>query len=609
MQSMQTVHGERTLASEHQDAPTIARSWLLGALAVLAALSIAVWAFLFGGQPVAGDAQAYYDLARDLLAGGPGALASDLRTYGYPAFLAAIMLVVGQNVQVVHPSVFVVQVAILIGAAWLGARRLEGAPGMRGLGRVIFIATVANPFLLIHSVQLLTDLLAAVLIYLAVVLSLPQRCPEPASRVSLLAACALLCAGLAVMVRPSSLAVVPVVFAIWIARALIDRNLPWPALLIGAFAFVLPFVPQLWSNQRAFGVWNPLIVRSLYADQMLWGLQSSKYATVEIQGFNGGLNYENPFRPPPDLTLREVLQEQPGAYLAAFALHAFALVDQDFPFTYIRDVDPWHRWPLSGLNYAFLAWAVVGLVLGLRRVAGVSDAALLRQRLTILALGLAALAVVAIYLPTAVENRFSLPLYLLLAPTFALAAVRAYAAVPTSSPTRLTGGALALAAWIGLCAAGSVWIQSHAPLLAQIRALRDGIELPPRPVPPAIDVLALEVPSAAYVADLPKEVVVRSIVEFDVTVTNTGQVVWNRRGTSPVNVVARFVALKSDLHEKVKGVGPDSQTVRLPKDVTPGDSATVRFRILAPPEPGRYTLTAQVTRRACQTPTRTSIVS
>lgn len=606
MQLRRTVPEMSTVAAGRYGTSALRLPWMPGLVAVLLAIVIASWAFVHGGQPVIADAQGYYDLGKLIASYGPKAFVSQLRTYGYPAFLAGIIRVVGQDVEDVRAATFLVQLALLLGAAWIGARRVAGALGVGGIGQVIFAVTAANPFLLLASVQLLTDLPAAVLVYLAVVLSLPQRRAEPAVRVALLAACALFCAGLAVMLRPASLAVAPVIVGIWIGRAVLFRDVHWSALLVALLAFGLPFVPQAWSNERAFGVAHPLIVGNLYGDQMAWGLKYLKYATLAVPGAPSTLFYDNPLRPPPELSASEVLRQYPGAYLATLAIHAFALVDQDFPFTFIRDVDPWYRWPLSVLNYVFLLGALVGLALGLRGPAHRPGDQLRRQRFTLLALASAALAVVAIYLPTAVESRFSLPLHLLLAPSFALAAVRVYAAVPTAGAWRLSLGTLAVAAWVGVCAAASIWLQNQAPVLVALRggsavtaaAASQAVSQAPQPLagPTATPRPLPETPSARYVVDLPREMSISSGTALDVTVTNTGREVWNVDGPHPAHVAARFIAQRTELHEQVKGLMKESQVVELPGDVAPGASATVRLWLLAPPIPGRYTLLVHVTR-------------
>src|SRR5207244_2419477 len=58
-----------------------------------------------------------------------------------PAFLALIMLVVGTVLDTVQLAVCVAQVAILVGAAWLGSRRIGQALAIGGLSGAIFFCT------------------------------------------------------------------------------------------------------------------------------------------------------------------------------------------------------------------------------------------------------------------------------------------------------------------------------------------------------------------------------------------------------------------------------------------------------------------------------------
>src|SRR5688572_9480989 len=94
---MRSTNGLRTVPSVWLGATAQRPLPIVYPLALLVAISIATWAFLYGDQPVMLDAAGYYEYARVIRAGGLGAFASDLRTYGYPAFLAAIMLVVGED--------------------------------------------------------------------------------------------------------------------------------------------------------------------------------------------------------------------------------------------------------------------------------------------------------------------------------------------------------------------------------------------------------------------------------------------------------------------------------------------------------------------------------
>ncbi len=601
---MQSVRGVRAAQHRREGAASSRLPQVFCLLAVLLAILIAGAALRFGKQPVFADAAEYLNLGQAILTRGLSEYGSELRTYGYPAFLAAIMLVTGREIDDIQVGVFVAQLLMMIGVAWVGARRIEGALNLGRIGPAVFAVTVVNPFLLLYTVQILTDLPAALLLYLAVVLSLPQRRPEGARTVALLAAGSLLSAGLAVMLRPAHTAVVPALAVIWAARAVVFRDVRWWAVPLALAAFALPLLPQLWSNYRIYGVVNPLIVRSLYADQAGWGLQYAKYGTLLVPGFPNTMFYDNPFLPAGELTVGAVLRERPVGYAATLALHAFALVDQDFPFAYIQDIDPWYRWPLSVLNYLFLLGAGVGLVLGLRRGDGQAgaDGSRLRQRFIWLALLAPSLALVAVYLPTAVENRFSLPLYPLMTAPFVLAAVRVSRAAPTAGRARLTLGILAVVAWVGAASALSVWIQEQAGVLVMAREVKAGLRPLPRPAAEPVapgqptPVPVREIPSATYVVDLPRELSARRSAEFDVTVTNTGQETWNVRQPYPVNIAVRFVARSSDLQQRVKGLMRDSQPTSLPNDVPPGGSATVRVRIVAPPEAGRYTMMVHVTR-------------
>ena len=537
---------------------------------------------------------------------GFGGFASDIRTYGYPAFLAVLMVVVGDDLVDLQAAVFVVQLAFLLGAAWLGARRVAGALGMDGLEPWIFAATAANPLLLLSTVQVLTDLIGAMLIYLAIAMSLPQRQAESTARVAALAACACFCAGLAVMVRPASLIVAPVVAVIWIARAGLFRDVRWIVVPLGVCAFALPFVPQAWTNQRAFGVTHPLLVRSLYNDTLRTGLRYAKTASLAVPGAPSALLYENPLRPTPDLPLGQIVVDEPGRLLATLLIHAFALLDQDFPFAYIRDFDPWYRWPISLMGHLFVLGAMFGLVVGLRTRATTSGSVLRQRRFALLALGTAAVAVIAVYLPMDIQVRYALPLYPLLAAPFAIGVGEAARVARSASLARIAPGVLVVAVWLGGTAALSVWLQAQAPMLVALRegsigpraiARRDAKPAAqPTPIPGPTVPPPREIPVAKYVTDLPRELVAKRSTELDVTVTNAGHETWNVRGEYPVNVAARFVAQTTELHERVKGLMRASQSVELPRDLAPGESATVRLRIMAPPEPGRYTLLVHVTR-------------
>jgi hypothetical protein len=75
---------------------------------------------------------------------------------------------------------------------------------------------------------------------------------------------------------------------------------------------------------------------------------------------------------------------------------------------------------------------------------------------------LAGLALLAVYLPVAVENRFSLPLYMILPPAAVFAAL--WLAARRSGT--IVGVAIAGGGFIAVCVQLSLWLTRQAPALA-----------------------------------------------------------------------------------------------------------------------------------------------
>jgi hypothetical protein len=226
------------------------------------------------------------------------------------------------------------------------------------------------------------------------------------------------CAGLAAAVRPANVVIVPALAIVWVLRARRHRERVAAPLALAVLGAALPLLPQLAVNVRAYERWTPLVVEGLYRDQATWGVGLLKYGTSLVPGRPPQIVYPNPFFGGEVGDPRDLARRHPLAYAKTVAAHAFALFDQDFPYTYVENLRPPWRWPLSLANYAFLFLALAGLGLGLSGAAAPGD-----SRLYFAAVLVAGGALVAIYLPVAVESRFSAPLYPLLTPA-AVHAVR-----------------------------------------------------------------------------------------------------------------------------------------------------------------------------------------
>jgi hypothetical protein len=553
--------------------------------ATAVAVLIAAYAWLTGNQPIRSDALGYYELALRIAREGPLAFESAFRTYGYPFFLALLIRIVGPDPETVRTAGFVTQLTLFVVAAWIGARRLSLALGLPNWTPWIYAVTVFSPFILIHAIQMLTDVLSAVLVYVAVVFSLPTGPrgtaveARPTRRTVLHGMLALFLGGLAVIVRPANLVLVPVLLLAWLYRTIRTRDLPWRAWPVLFAMLVLPFVPQMVFNYRAYGEPRPLLMLDLYSSNTVVGVQVAKYGTLNIAGVPSRLHYFNPFRPAEELTTGEFMRQDPVRFGATLALHAFALFDHDFPFAYISDVNPWYRWPLAIPNYLFLLGGVAGLLIGLRWPLGSGAAERECARVTIGLLGAATGALVVIYLPSAVESRFSLPMYPLLAAPFVLAVERT-GVTSRRRPLVLALVTLGAAVWVGGMATTSLWLEKQAPLLQNVRATLAA------PLPPS--------PSASYQVQLPEDWEPGQIVTVPITVTNTGPDTWSLEGFFNVSLRVQIVATKSEQHRLLpKGA---RVYVNPTAPIAPGESANLVATVETPTATGRYIMSVTVIR-------------
>src|SRR5262249_35667200 len=144
-----------------------------------AALASALaWALReLGDQPVIYDADNYVVHAKILAY--ETLKVWGFRTYGYPAFLTPWLLVAGRDVEALRWWVFLAQVVVHLGAACLFARRVGAAFEDRRLGRLTLVLVALNPFLLIMTGLLLSDLLSTALVAVSAALLLPTRDARP----------------------------------------------------------------------------------------------------------------------------------------------------------------------------------------------------------------------------------------------------------------------------------------------------------------------------------------------------------------------------------------------------------------------------------------------
>lgn len=437
---------------QHGKEPSIRWFWLTTALAAGLA-----FVFLLSSYPsLIYDSYGYYRLAQNLITGGLVGAANESRTYGYPLFVAICSGFRQPAPEVVRLLVFVPQLVLFLAACAAAARSFGRVFPRRGLETVFYASAALNPVLLARVTEVLSDILSAILVLLAVVLSVdPGRARRPVAA----AAGALVCAALAALVRPANMTIFAAIVILWIVRGLLTKSFPARALPVLLAAALLPFVPQLVINLRAYGKAKPLIVASLYRDQTIWGMANLKYATNVIPDQPPEIVYSNPlYRGDP--SPGQFLRRNPVGYLATLGVHLFAMFDHDFLFTYVTDLHPWYRWPLSAMNLAFLVLAGWGIVLALR------PSSFREARSATAVILVASLLYVGIHLPIAVESRFSVPIDLLMTPFFAIALLRIGDLWRSGSRRAIVRIAVATLVSAGLGLVLSGWIAAQAPSLA-----------------------------------------------------------------------------------------------------------------------------------------------
>ncbi len=365
--------------------------------------------FLLRHQPFFHDANGYALAGRSLT--DKGLLGkwyiSDIRTYGYPLFLAvafkfAELVHVGDNT-----GVFLLQWPLYVGSAWLAATSL-----LRGRRRLLaFLLLAANPLLVVYTAQAFTEAVSlACILFATAALARVRRSDRWSPRVTWLVAGAL-ASGYSMAVRPGNL-LVPVCYALATVLVLL---VPTPtgrwirSMIVGvltAAAVVAPLVPQVLINHRHYGTNSPLPVFDLSRFQTSVGLEMLRYATnVSTTCGEAALVFTNPDEPDLTMSTPEALRyyslDWPGGPRAV-VLHVFSgldprpfLVDQhDFGTRY-------ERW-LQAFTVALLIVAVIGIVRFWRamRLHG------WRNRPDVLFLGAVALLATGLLATSAAEYRF-----------------------------------------------------------------------------------------------------------------------------------------------------------------------------------------------------------
>jgi len=424
--------------------------------ATLASVALACFWFVEGYPTPIYDSWGYCHLGEIIRTRGLSAWPTDVRTYGYPLFLAVVAGFRAVPLEELRLLVFVVQLTIYLGACAYVGRKLADVFQSPGLGVLAYAIGALNPILLLHASEVLTDLLSAVLILVSVALS--WRAPgrerpfSPVRQIFL----SFFFAAAAVAVRPANIVIVAALVLVWAVRALRWKDVGLAGAGAALAGLIPPLLPQVLINHRLFGTLNPLIEKDLYRRQAIWGMAALKYATLARTDHSPSLVYPNPLYHG-DATPALFLRNHPLHYLATLALHGFGMLDPDLPFTYVTDLEPWYRWPLGVFVYLLVYAAFAATLFSALRM--------IRRReldaggFVVLSAVLVAGACLALYLPVEVESRFGLPLVALATPLIVAGAALLRDGRALARPARallLLGALLAVLGGVSL----SLWIST-----------------------------------------------------------------------------------------------------------------------------------------------------
>jgi hypothetical protein len=443
----------------------------------LVAVVIAHVAFWWGHQGLYWDSAAYFYFAQQIAKDGLFNFSNDTRTFGYPLFLALVWVFSESNSATLQFLAFFAQLWVLLLACMLAVRVFSSLFLNSTLTRLLFTMLILNPLMLVYTGVVLSDLLSAVLIFASVLLSIAPL-PRPDSHIqrshillrqALLAVGSFFLLGCATMVRPADFIVVVAVGLVWILR-FFKFHEGTPALwLVMLVAFCLPFFPQVVNNYRTYGKFQPLVVRSLYYDQLNWGIQYLRLSSVTLPDEKHGVGYVNPFWSPRMATITDFFRERPLEFITTQGIHLFALFQQDYVYPYITVLKVWYTLPIAVANGLFLFGSLSGIAVWI--IKGTWRKTFRQLDLALAGMLLSSVAYVSVYALGGVDSRYSLPVYWLLAPFFVYGFGWVRDAVSGHHCDRVAYLSMGLVAFWGTGWAFSCWLQSQVqvPLVEGVR--------------------------------------------------------------------------------------------------------------------------------------------
>jgi len=351
------------------------------------------------------DENGYLILSQQILDEGFFEFNPHLRTYLYPAIIASLKIFSNDDVttKIILSGI---QYAVFLGSVIFIANYAVSKNSNKIIWHSVIAFGFLNPFLIQATTLFLSDILASCL--LAVSIFSLTRFDLNQSKFTLFAI------GLfyaSVMIRPSSMILLPMVVAIILFRFFKNKKINLLKISLISLALLVIFMPQLYLNVTNVGVWTPLIAPPLYEKQSYLGTENIKAgSTVVIPGEEASLYYKSPF--PLDQknqTMNQLLLQDPSTFSLLSFSHIFGALDWDYVDTYITEYYPANRIPASLLIYSTWFFVICG-IFATRKNIFTKDSFLLK---TPIISAILYLAFIATILET---HRYGYPIFLLLLP-------------------------------------------------------------------------------------------------------------------------------------------------------------------------------------------------
>lgn len=348
------------------------------------------------------DENGYIHVSRMILNEGLLSIAEPLRTYLFPLIISIFSIFSDGNILLIKILVSIFQFIVYCLTIRFIANHFSNIPIIRNS---ILVFGLLNPYLIQATTLFLTDLLATCAIAVAIFKAIYGDYSKRSSYFIVF-----ISAFSAVMIRPSSLIMIPVVIIIMIVRKMLLKDISLSKSIIAGTIALLVFTPQLYNNVKQYNDWTPLIHQDLYEFQSTLAATYLKYGTVVIPDEQPALVFASPYAVDANSTIYDLLFNNFFVFVAVYVVHLFGVIDWGYIDTYINDWYPVSRLLGSIFLYVFWLLSFYGVYKTIR------EKKIIEEKFAVYSLIVSFLVYWAFIGTTVIESRFGYPLFLLVLP-------------------------------------------------------------------------------------------------------------------------------------------------------------------------------------------------